>query len=312
MKNYQKIGVLFAVLSVGVGFAGYFFYRQAYQKPRAELAQKRAEIETQIEYGKTQAERLDAASTQFMPLYTRSFPLNPTNAALEYQIWLTQMLEFCNVKSPSVRTLGFARTAPTGSQVRQFSVQMECSLLDLTQFLYEFYWTPFLHRISVLDIQPQEGSELLRVAMTVEGLTIRWRPDAKQAFPLQDKLPLTTNPPRQLASGPFAAYSPLGDVELFRAVKTGVDDANFAILTGLPTISDENGRSVKFSRWNLTTEDRTITLKIGEELKIGSFQGTIADIYDDLVVLKQKSGRMWIVPLSQKLSEAVAVPANLF
>ena len=142
--------------------------------------------------------------------------------------------------------------------------------------------------------------------------------DPSQTYPLADKLPLSamtlqeTAAARRLASGPFETYKQIGDVDIFRAIKTGVDSANFTVLTGLPTIRDVNGQELRFSKWRVETENRTINCRIGGELKVGSFNGTVVDISDELVILKQNSGRIWVVSLGNKLKDAVAAPPGLF
>ena len=188
----------------------------------------------------------------------------------------------------------------------------ECNLIDLTQFLYEFYWTPFLHRISTLDITPDESSNKLRASIVIEGLTINFRTNPRQAYPLLNQLPLDANPPKQLASGPFAAYKALGDLDVFRAVRTGIDRTKLLLLSGVPTITDDSGNSVTVSRWRLESEDRVITLKVGDDLKIDSFVGTVVDIDDDFVALRQSNGLLWVVLLGRSLGDAIAIPPNLF
>ena len=313
MGNWTKVVVILIILSIGVAFAGYMGYRSKYVEPRAEIEKKRAEIQQQIDNGKTTSENWSTATARLRPLYTRSFPLKREAAALQYQLWLAQMLDFCNVNEPKVTVRDYVNPRGSSLATQRFQVQGEFTLLDLTQFLYEFYWTPFLHRIALLDIQPQEHSDRLNVTMTIEGLTIS-KLGVNQPYPLDDKLPLSTNPPKQLSSGPFAAYKQIGEMDIFRVVRSGVDAASFAKLTGTPVVTDEGGSPTKFARWYLGTEGRTQSYKIGDTMKVGAFEAEVIDIDSDggLVVLKQKTGNVWAVPLGYCLSEAVAVPANLF
>ena len=121
--------------------------------------------------------------------------------------------------------------------------------------------------------------------MTIQGLTILYRLHQNQPYPLEKQLPNAdqSNMQQQLASGPFAAYKQMGDVDVFRAVRTGIDPTSLTILTGVPTITNDAGDSVTVSRWNLSSEGKTISLQTGEELKIGSFVATIADIDENFV-----------------------------
>ena len=183
---------------------------------------------------------------------------------------------------------------------------------QLYRFLYEFYWTSFLHRITVLDIQPIENSTQLHFSLVLESLTLWYKPTPQFAYPLTDKLPLSVNPIRKLASGPFKAYSDTSNMELFRVVRRGIDNADYAILTGTPSITGDDGITTPISLWKIETEGKTLRLKIGDSVTIGSFNGTVDDISDDLVILRQNNGFRWVVSLGDRLSDAVAVPEVLF
>ncbi len=312
MNSWHKVVILLVIISLIVGGGGYLLYKSKWVKPREAIAKQKEELVNAIEYGKASTKQIEAQTQQLQPLYTRSFPRQSADAALQYEIWLSQMLEFCNIRESQVTRGAYSNLRNLGLATQNFRVQAKCQLLDLTQFLYEFYWTPFLHRISTLDIIPQEGSDDLQIAMTIQGLTILYLMNPQQQFPLRDQLPLDAQAPQQLASGPFAAYKPLGELDVFRAVRTGVDQTALTRLTATPVITDDEGNEQKVTRWNLEAESRTISLKMGDVLKVGSFVANIADIDDNLVILRQQNGLLWAVPLGNKLSEAVAVPPNLF
>lgn len=312
MNSWHKVVILLVIISLIVGGGGYLLYKSKWVKPREAIAKQKEELVNAIEYGKASTKQIEAQTQQLQPLYTRSFPRQSADAALQYEIWLSQMLEFCNIRESQVTRGAYFNLRNLGLATQNFRVQAKCQLLDLTQFLYEFYWTPFLHRISTLDIIPQEGSDDLQIAMTIQGLTILYLTNPQQQFPLRDQLPLDAQAPQQLVSGPFAAYKPLGELDVFRAVRTGVDQTALTRLTATPVITDDEGNEQKVTRWNLEAENRTISLKMGDVLKVGSFVANIADIDDNLVILRQQNGLLWAVPLGNKLSEAVAVPPNLF
>ena len=331
MGNLGKICVLLTSLSVGAAGGAYAFYKKAYQKPRAEIAQQKAQLETYIETCKKNGENFDRTAANYAPVYALSMPTNRQSASVEYQIWLDQMLEFCNLTEPLTKAGRYAPNRANQTATQEFSVQAQCSTAELTQFLFEFYWTPFLHRITALDLKPIESSELLDVRMTIQTMTVGYkeRRDAANAanetekalaqtlakfaaYPKTDKLPLETTPTRVLASGPLAAYEPFAEANLFRAVRAGIDSADYARLTGTPEVSDEKGNATRFSRWRVETEDRTVTLKEGDRMQIGSVDADVVKIADDFVVLREDDERLWVVLQGEKLSDAVAVPANLF
>ena len=330
MGNLGKICVLLTALSVGAAGGAYAFYKKAYQKPRAEIAQQIAQLETYIETCKKNGENFDRTAANYAPVYALSMPTNRQSASVEYQIWLDQMLEFCNLTEPLTKAGRYVSNR-NNTATQEFSVQAQCSTADLTQFLFEFYWTPFLHRITALDLKPIESSDLLDVRMTIQTMTVGYkeRRDPTTAanetekntaetlakfanYPQPDKLPIDATPTRVLASGPLAAYQPFAETSLFRAVRTGIDSADYARLTGTPEVTDERGNATRFSRWRVETEDRTITLKAGDRMQIGSVDADVVEIADDFVILRQDDERLWIVPQGENLSDAVAVPANLY
>ena len=331
MGNLGKICVLLTALSVGAAGGAYAFYKKAYQKPRAEIAQQKTQLEAYIETCKKNGENFDRTAANYAPVYALSMPTNRQSAGVEYQIWLEQMLEFCNLTEPMTKAGRYVPNNANKTATQEFSVQARCSTADLTQFLFEFYWTPFLHRITALDLRPIESSELLDVRMTIETMTVGYKERRDPAtatneteaatartlamyanYPKTDKLPSETTPKRVLASGPLAAYEPFAETQLFRAVRSWIDFADYARLNGTPEVTDERGNSIRFSRWRVETEDRTITLKAGDRMQIGSVDADVVEIADDFVILRQDDERLWIVPLGEKLSDAVAVPANLY
>ena len=331
MGNLGKICVLLTALSVGAAGGAYAFYKKAYQKPRAEIAQQKAQLETYIETCKKNGENFDRTAANYAPVYALSMPTNRQSAGVEYQIWLEQMLEFCNLSEPMTKAGRYVPNRANNTATQEFSVQAQCSTADLTQFLFEFYWTPFLHRVKALELQPIERSDLLEVRMTIETMTVGYKErrdpataanEAETAlaqalakfanYPKTDKLPTETTPTRVLASGPLAAYKPFAEAQLFRAVRAGIDSADYARLTGTPEVSDEKGNVTQFSRWRVETEDRTITLKAGDRLQIGSVDAEVVKIDADFVILRQDDERFWVVLHGEKLSDAVAVPANLY
>ncbi|MDO4587809.1 MAG: hypothetical protein Q4C95_11000 [Planctomycetia bacterium] len=270
---------------------------------------KKDEINSQIEFGNNRLAFMNNVVNNNIKMYTRSFPLNRMSSQTEYQIWLTQMAEFCDMKSPVI-SIGNYQTGP-GIATQKFQLKSQCSTEQLYQFLYEFYWTSYLHRITSLNIQPVEQSSDLDVNIVFETLTLA-KVKQTDAYPLAQQLPIST-PIQRLSSKPFKAYAEIAKKDIFRYIKPGIDNANFAILTGTPSVTDEaTGKNVAVSRWKIQTENRTMNLKIGDSISIGSFDGKIADIFEDMVIIKQNNGSLWVVALGEKLSDATAVPAFLF
>ena len=306
MKTLRNAIIILILFGVVFGYFGMKAYQSRYVAPRKKLADQLNQLQQQISDGTDQLQTMERVPSANMKLFTRSFPLNPSSARTEYQLWLTQMAEFCEMTEPQVRVGAYQRGAGIASH--KFQLRAECTLEQLYRFLYEFYWTSYLHRVDSMDVQAIEGSESLDVALAIEGLTMA-KVNARNPYPLANQLPLSWSYEKRLASGPFAAYGDYTKLNPFRYAKPGIDDANFTILTGLPTVIDAAGASTTQTRWKIESQGRTVTLGLGGRLTVGSFDGQIESIQGEMVILRHASNGFWIVPLGEKLSNAVAIPA---
>ncbi len=309
MTKLRNAIIIIILIAVVGGYFGTKFWNSMYKKPRDANAKKKQELEEQIAKGEKNLALMGQFTKNNMTLFTRSFPLNEMGAKTEYQLWLTQFAQYCRMDSPVIT--GGNSTRTNGLRTLPFRLHARCTMTQLYRFLYEFYWSPFLHRITMMDILPEENSNMLVITIMIEGLTMP-KGSPTWSFPLASQLPATTVPYRRLTSGTFPAYSPVAERELFRYTPPGIDTASYVILTGIPFVSDpKTEKAVAQTRWKIETENKTITCGIGDRLNIGSFDGTIHDIHDDIVILKQNSGALWLVALGDKLSDAVAIPENL-
>lgn len=307
MKTLRNVIIIFILFGVIFGYVGSIAYQKRYVGPRKKLTEQYEQLQQQIGFSKNRLAGMQQVTNANMKLFTRSFPLNPASARTEYQLWLTQLAEFCEMDQPLVRIGQYQRGAGIASHL--FQLRAECTLEELYRFLYEFFWTSYLHRIDSMDIQTIEGSERLDVSLVLEGLTMA-KLDRNAAYPQANQLPLSWTWERRLASGPFAAYSDFAKTDLFRYARPGVDDANFTVLTGLPTVIDTAGVSVTQTRWKIESQGRTVTVGIGQRLSVGSFDGVVEAVDGDMAILRQSNGLRWILLLGEKLSDALAVPRD--
>ncbi|MDO5580683.1 MAG: hypothetical protein Q4G69_06080 [Planctomycetia bacterium] len=306
MNNLKNL-IILSLLILGTGwYFGSGYWKSAFKDPQTRNLAQKKQLQDQIAMGKQNLLAMNQFVNQNREMFTRSFPLNANSGKAEYQIWITQFAEFCDFSDTEISQGEYKQGSGMG--ILQFRLQAKCSMPRLYRFLYEFYWTPFLHRITMLDLQTSENTELLSLTMIIEGLVLA-RPNPGAAWPLADQLPNTTVPFRRLTSGPFDAYLPIAQKELFRYTPPGIDAASHVLLTGTPEVSDpDSGQKKLQSRWKVETENRTILCNIGDRLAIGSFDGTVEEIFEDLVILKQTSGYHWIVLLGDSLADAVAIP----
>ena len=306
MKSLRNIVVIFVLLAVGAGFFGPKLWKSQYAAPRKTLAEQKSNLESQIAQGQDQVRRMREVTQQnLVPLYTRSFPTQTGQAQLQYQIWLTQMAEFCGFKETRINV---GRSAASGGLMSHyFRLNADCTAEQLYRFLYEFYWTGFLHRIDSLDIQTNESSELLSVAFLIEGATMA-KLNPNQPVPTPGDLPGQNAAFQRLASAPWKAYQPMTRYNAFQFSRPGVDDANWTVLSAIPTVETPDGKTATQTRWRVQTSGKTLVVPIGGELAVGSFVGTVEEVIDDMVILRQRNGYKWILGLGDRLSNAACIP----
>ncbi|MDO5552402.1 MAG: hypothetical protein Q4G68_01450 [Planctomycetia bacterium] len=305
MKKIRNFLILIIFLGTALYYFGSLAWKQFYRIPRerneAALEKVRGELATYT----SSLEKIRRENRENTVLLARSFPLDRASGQTRYQVWLTEMAEFCGMKEPAVTVGEYKKSSAMA--VLTFQLKGSTSMVSLYRFLYEFSWAAPLHRIASLDLVPQEDSDLLRATVVIEGLSLA-KLSPRSPYPAMTEFPSTGNWLRRLTSGPFAAYEPIASEPLFSYVAPGLDPASYTLLTGTPEISDTTtGQTVVVTRWKIETEDRSLTLKRGERLTIGSFDATIEDIQGDMVILSQTDGRRWLLMLGDRLPDAVAL-----
>ncbi len=302
LRNYIMLGLL-AVFFLWYGTT--WAYQTLYKEPRQRLGQKIAQLKQEIENGK----KMIANGQQFIGnqqlLYYRSLPRVPNEARSQYSFWLLELLKFCDFEgaeapsdNPTRVPLGFNRF---GTNFR-FHVRGVCTLDQLSRFLFEFYYAPFLHRITSMNITPQEKSEKVVVAITIDAWTI---PPAypQNPYPLANQLP--TGHYRRLHSDKLDTYNVIAQRNLLQAAKGGVDKADFTFLTAVNRIGDET------EAWlSVRTDGTVIKAKVGEQVRVGSFHATVKEILDEDVVF-DRDGMLWLVTLGESINQAFALPKEV-
>ena len=188
-----------------------------------------------------------------------------------------------------------------------FRIQGDCTPEQLYRFLYEFYWTGYLHRIDSMNIQTRENSNLLDATLLIRGLTMA-KINMGQPYPSNDNLPGPKSYFRQLASGPWKSYSPMAKKMSFRFSRPGIDDSDWTILSAIPETQTADGKITINTRWNVQTTGKTLVVPVGGTLSVGTFSGTVEEVVDDMVILRQSNGFRWILNLGDRLSEAACIP----
>lgn len=169
-ERLLSIAVGAMVVSVG-GMWLYSKVNKAYSTRNATIRQLNEDIQRKellIRGGRASQRQLDT-------LNEMSLPSNLEVARSQYQAWLSQLAVNAHWKDPQIKHLTQSKLASGATQITS-TVSGECSLEQLTRFLYDFYRVPTLHRVSKLPIKPVVDSKDLRVSMTVESLVLPTAP----------------------------------------------------------------------------------------------------------------------------------------
>jgi len=292
--------VLIVLLTLFFGwYACNWAYKTQYRAPRETLTKQIGELSQAIESGDVglaAMRQFNEQTEQTYWLYPRSLPPTP-NHARQYSFLLLEMLQFCGLENANVQEHPPSRV-PSGAEYR-FYAECTGTLSQFSHFLFEFYYAPFLHRITTLTLMPIDGdANRLTFSMTINALALNAQ---HSPYPVTNQLPGGWRFPR-LAFDNLAAYQVIEERNLLQAARGGIDQADFTFLTGLLQI--DNQTEVVFS---VRTDDSTIKLKQGDTIRSGSFVGKIVEVYYQDIVL-DRDGSRWLLSLNESLDQAFALP----
>lgn len=274
-------------------------YTSQYLKPRKQFSDEIAKLSGEIERGQNYYAALSQFCQQNQLFYARSLP-RVQNDAKQYSFWLLELLQLSGLENINVAD-GVPISIPFGADYR-FTVQCAGTLSQLSYFLFEFYYAPFLHRISTLKLVPDEkNKDKMTFTMTISALALRPR-DLNDPYPAMNQIPGGWYVPR-LASSDLATYQVIPERNLLQTAKGGIDKADYTILTAILQIDGQE--EVWFSVQ--TDDDPPIKLKHGDQIVSGSFSGTIVEIHEQDIVL-DRNGTRWLLTTGETLTEAFALP----
>jgi len=305
-----------------VGYVFHWAYHSFYSEPRQRLGTEIATLTQQIETGRGNLANMTQFCQQNMGLYYRTLPQTRNDAQSQYTFWLLELLLYCGLENNHIDHPPHA-TEPFGLNFR-FNIQTTGSLEQLTHFLFEFYYAPFLHRITSMTLAPIEGNmEQLRLSITVNALALDLRLfDAMvnalglqvPFYPLWNQLP-TGGTVSRLAFMPqsathenfieqqLALYQVISNRNLLQTARGGIDRADFTFLTG---ILERNGQMEVW--FTVRTDDSRITARLGDLVQSGSFSGRLVEILDQDDIVLERGGERWLLTAGESLNQAFALP----
>ena len=304
-----------------VGYVFHWAYHSLYLEPRERLNSEIATLTQQIEAGRGNLAAMTEFNMQNRGFFYRTLPQTQNDARSQYSFWLLELLLYSGLEDNHIDDRAPGRT-PSGWNF-QFNIQSTGSLEQLSYFLFEFYYAPFLHRITSMILTPIDGNaEQLRFSMTVNalGLDLNLFQGMVEALGLQDQfflpwnqLPTGWTVPR-LAYMPqtathenfteqqFALYQVIANRNLLQTARGGIDRADFTFLTA---ILERDGQTEVW--FTVRTDDSRITARLGDSVQSGSFSGRLVEILDQDIVLERGNER-WLLTAGESLNQAFALP----
>lgn len=208
---------------------------------------------------------------------SQSLPTNVDIAQALYQDWLQQLLvdTGLKVKENIIRP----RTSSKKFKEISFVVSAAGTLDQLTDFLYRFYQSPHLHRISSTSISPNDDRSALNISLTIDALSLNKADQTDQlaegsSDSIQQTLKLLkkTIGERNL----FAAYKPARTPEPAVTVATKAKEepedteAKQAIFSSINYGQDGWLMSIR-----MKNSGKVHYFREGDEIEIGRFYGTL-------------------------------------
>jgi hypothetical protein len=286
-------------------YVAHWAYQSLYLEPRRELGDEIAKLTGEIEWGQNRLASMTQFRDQNMGFYARSLPRVTNDARSQYRFWLLELLQYSGLEMENSHVeVGLPALTPFWGDYRG-TIQCTGSLSQLSYFLFEFYYVPFLHRVTSISLTPVDGNpEKKTFNIVVNALALRPQdPYDYSSYPLANQLPTWEGWYLQrTASNDLTTYQVIENRDLLQTAKGGTDQADYTFLTAI--IQRDNQMEVWFS---VRTDDTLIEAKLGDTIHSGSFTGKIVEILDQDIVL-DRNGSRWLLTNGESLQEAFALP----
>ena len=284
------------------GVIVFWFATHGLTKYRDALAQNQAEQsagQQKLRLARNAIARGQLAEKEHRTWQAQSLPTDPDVAQSLYHDWLRQQISEAGLE---VKELSSKQSTMAQSKYYKqltFTIEAEGKVDALTKFLYSFYQSGHLHRISKATLTPTDGREKLALFLIVDAISL---PDCDRSDRLTDaasslKLPSQDELEEKIVSrNIFAVYQPTQD-ETVAAAESDSEAAQAFVssmtegLEGwrMSILMRESGKILYFSE--------------GDEIAVGQFKGTIHKLDGRKVIVSTDTERLQI-RLGENLKQA--------
>jgi hypothetical protein len=299
VTNREKIlaGAVVAAGALWFGTQGLTRYREALTRNESlQLEAERALIDVQ-----TAEFRGQKARKQLNQWLGQSLPRNREVAESLYQDWLRTQLTEAGLEIAQLSDKSGNNRNPQFGELA-IEIRATGAIEKVADFLYRFYASPHLHRISSATLTAEDGGKKLSLTATANALIL---PDVKRA----DKL--AEGEPQKLPKSKDEFRASLAARNLFVAHTAKTD--------GTDGKKDEAAAAAKITgmiyglggwRMDVQTKDSGDLkhFQQGDDIEFGQLKGKVIELDGRRAVIETDKGRLE-VRLGQNFGEAVPVEA---
>lgn len=313
MTNREKnLAILVAALVVGwAGWSGWTTHQAAYDQRASAVI----DAQNALDKARDEERRVKEAALEKLASYQeRSLPTNLQVAQQEYRAMLLGAMQEAGLEIDDVTN---TERRPGGEAYTSlgYAAKAEGDLPAVTKFLYAFYDSPLLHKMTMLKLVPRDGGRLQinfnATALSVAGAEIEaGTPQGESGRPLLggvDKY-LASIPARDV----FSRYVPPPPprppaqpvVRRDPPPPPKFDDAAHAVVTGIVQAGD------RLQAWiTVRTTGEVLRLSEGDELQVGQLEGKIESVSAKQIIV-QTGGERYATPLGANLRDGVKLEGD--
>lgn len=155
MPSRQRI-LISLLAAVGLIVGGDYGYRTWFAEPLADLQGQQEGARKRIQALKVEVAQAEKQAERLLELEQRSLPGDLAIARNAYQRWMLELVARTKLQNPQINA-----SPPTNNKNllyrMSFTLRASGSLAQVTEFLYEYYSTGYLQKITTLNVTPRSS-----------------------------------------------------------------------------------------------------------------------------------------------------------